>query len=707
MSMTEEPMVETPAATALTPEEKSARDQREREDHELIKQFEREIDATKRRDQSAFKRMKEDMDFAFKYGSGAQWPGQTEHDSRYSANIVQRHIQTRVAALYAKNPTVVAKRRQRREHIVWDGDIESLVAAHARVQEAAVAQEDPHELVDQIEIIQDFNQGFEAKKQSKAIGETLEILFSYQMDEQQPNFKRAMKQFVRRTQTCGLAWLRLGYQRQMGRRRADQSYIDDCTAQLQRVERLQSELLDKEGEDAKDLETKASELRNTLENLQSKPETILREGLTFNFPKTPRILVDKRCTDLLTLTGAGWIAEEIPYTPEQVLEVYGVNVRESYSPSDDPSSENDGEVKSDETKTEKECLVYHYYHKANSLEYIFCKGFKKFLKKPEAPVVKVERFFPFYPLAFNAVEHDEERYPPSDVRLLRPIQIEYNRLKEALRQHRIASRPVYVTPAGAFEESDIKDSNQPSLSNYEDHEVIVLNGLKEGQSIDTLLQPVQKVNIDPNLYETAGTIADMERVVGTQEANLGGTSGATATESSIAESGRLSSLASNVDDLDDLLAAVARDGGAVLLSEMDAVTVAEIVGPGAVWPELSREQIVKEVYLKIEAGSSGRPNRAQEIANFERAAPFLVQIPGITPDWIGRTAVRIIDDKIDLAEAISEGLPSIVAMNQAAQPSTGDNQTDPAQQGSEGSQNQPEAAETRPGAQPAFPQSDR
>jgi hypothetical protein len=168
--------------------------------------------------------------------------------------------------------------------------------------------------------------------------------------------------------------------------------------------------------------------------------------------------------------------------------------------------------------------------------------------------------FRIYPLVFNAIEHEKELYPPSDVRLLRSQQIEYNRIKEALRQHRIANRPLYATPAGALEDEDLEGQGQMALDNYPAHAVLQLQGLAEDQKVSDKLQAVPKVPVDPNLYESEGIFNDMERISGSAEANLGGTAGGktTATESNISEGSRLSSLESNADDLDSLLTHGAR-----------------------------------------------------------------------------------------------------------------------------------------------------
>lgn len=695
---------EVPAVDGLEPE---ADDQvaleQERQETAQIAQFEKWIDAAKKKDKNAFKRIREDMDFAFKYGVGAQWPGQTADDPRYQANIVQRHVQSRVAALYAKEPVVVAKRNRRREHMVWDGSAEQLMQAHQKVGMAAEQGMGPDPA--DIEIIQDFNNGFMQKEQQDAIGETLEIVFAHQLREPIPAFKKQMKQLVRRTLTTGLSWVRLDYQRKMGRRDFTATRIDDIQTRLQHIEGLQAKFSEENQEENQQYDAERAELRQTMEALQSE-EAILREGLVFHFPRTTRVLVDPKCTDLLTLVGARWMAEEYEMSIDEVQETYGVSVGKEFTAAGSDLTEDATQsVDTDREKDPNTALVYHLFDRKTGLEYAFCRGHKKFLRRPAAPKVKLERFFPYYGLAFNAIEHDDERYPPSDVRLLRPAQIEYNRLKESLRQHRIANRPLYVAPVSAFERSDVENGDIPSLSNYNAHDVILIQGLAQGENINTKLQAVQKIGIDPNLYETGTIMSDVERVVGSQEANLGGTSSATATETSIAESGRLSSLASNVDDLDDLLSSFARDGGAVLLLEMDSATVAEIVGPGAVWPNLTRDQISKQVYLEIEAGSSGRPNKAQDLANFERAAPFLLQIPGVTPEWLARHVLKLVDERIDLEQAVGEGLPSIVAMNQQAQPATGDSRTDPSQQGGEGAANAPEQPSTTPGPQPAYPTS--
>ena len=83
----------------------------------LVSEWCGKVNRAKRHWSDAHRRMREDMDFFM----GKQWPFPKENEDRYVANIVQRHVQQRVASLYAKNPKAVAKRRKTMDFSIWDG----------------------------------------------------------------------------------------------------------------------------------------------------------------------------------------------------------------------------------------------------------------------------------------------------------------------------------------------------------------------------------------------------------------------------------------------------------------------------------------------------------------------------------------------------------------------------------------------------------
>ena len=132
----------------------------------------------------------------------------------------------------------------------------------------------------------------------------------------------------------------------------------------------------------------------------------------------------------------------------------------------------------------------------------------------------------------------------------------------------------------------------------------------------------------------------------------------------------MSAIGANIDDLDSFMSEITRAAGQVLLLEMSKDEVIKIVGEGAVWPEFLREDILNEIYLEIEAGSTGKPNKAAELQNIERIIPFLIQIPGIDPKFLAKELLKRLDDKMDVSEALAEKIPSIVAQNMAAQVAT-------------------------------------
>ena len=659
----------------------------------LVKDTLGQIEGAREHWESAFKRMKSDMKFA----RGIQWPKQTENDERYVADIVNQHIRRAVSSIYARNPKVIAKRRQRIEHTVWDGKGESL----ARAKEAAMMASQPGmvlspqstvELQRAQGIIADANQVKQRMDMLNRLGRTMEILFDHQLAEGNPKFKIQAKQLVRRAKTCGVGFLKIGYQRVMGRTIELDAKIKDASDRIAKIEQLSADVADGEVQDnAAEME----ELRLLVQTLQQEAEMVVREGLIFDFPRSYALIIDPDCSQLKGFVGAQWLAHELIYSPKQVQRLWNVDLGKDFTGYDKegkmPSGRQKGKNKYGYAK------VYEFYDLVGQTVCVVCDGYKDFLAEPASPETVFEQGHGFFALSFNDVEDDENIYPPSDVQKIKHIQLERNRSREALRQHRIANRPATVGAKGLFSKDD-----KEKMQTHEVGEHIELDALSasDAQSkVQDKMMAKPTVAIDASIYQTDYLDDDYLRTSGQQVANIGPTSDSTATEASIAETSRMGEVQSDADDLDEFLTDVARAAGQVLLAEMTAETVKRIVGPGAVWPEMDRKAMQEEVYLEIKAGSSGRPNKALKVANMERLAPFIVQAPGITPAWWARELVQQVDDTIDLTEAVLDGQPSMTAMNAMAQPSTGDPATSPEQQGPRGRANNPAPPQSQPGPQ--------
>lgn len=642
---------------------------------ELVKSWCEKVRNGKAKHEKAFKRMVEDMEFV----SGKQWNG--DCDDKYVANITQRLIAQRVAALYAKNPKATAKRKKRMEFAVWNETMAELQNAQAM---AAMAMQqgmppDPQA----VQMMEDVQQGTQRRLMLDKISRTMELLFEHVIGEQQPNFKAQMKQLIRRVCVTGVGYVKIGFERVTDRRPEDADKIRDITEQIAAIERLQQDIQDGE---VKNDTAKAEQLKLMLNELNEKPEIIVREGVVFDFPPSTTIIIDPKCRHLSSLLGADWVAQEFVLTCDDVKEIYKVDVGSDYTPYKDPA------IKSDEESDQ--CVVWEIYSKKDRMKYVVIDGFHDFLQDPESPWPELEGFWPIFPLVFNETENEKQLFPESDVRLIRPVQIAYNRAREGLREHRHSNRPAYAVPYGMLDEKD-----KQNLSERPAHAVIELRGLQPGQSVDAILQHIKPVAIDPALYDTSMLIDDSLRILGSQEANMGGTaaSGTTATEVSVAESSRMTAVGSNIDDLDEFLGAICKATGQVMLKEFTSEYVTKVVGPGAVWPQFSGEEITEMLYLDIEAGSSGRPNRAQEIQNWERLAPVLMQTPGVPPDWFAKETLRRLDDRLEASDIIIAGIPSIVAQNANQKAIEGDVANDPNAQGGQGAGNQEKTA-SAPGA---------
>lgn len=657
-----------------------------------VAKWQKKILAAKKFFEKDFKRMREDMKIA-KQGGSDEWV----NAGNYTVPIINRYINQSVSGLYAKNPTAIVEKRKTLDYTLWDGKPETALAALQGLMQGDVSQ---------MPLVQDIEQGRQRHEMLLKIAKTLEVLFDYYSNEQKPRLKPLMKSMVRRAKTCSVGYLMLGFQREYGELTPDESAeLADARNKLAELQRRMDDFVDGEV-DPSTHEEQEFELQTLISDLENKQNRILREGPKFMFPRATEIIVDPRCTQLMGFIGAGWIVREFHKTPEEVQKIYGVDLKKSFTPyrengkgeMADYHRSADSEDKGDDGKAGMVC-VWEAYNKDLEQTFTLCDGYPGYLVRPKEPDYYMEGFWPVFAVTFNDVEQEDGIYPFSDPHQLKHVQSEYNRSREYRRLHREANKPKYAAVKGRLTKED-KDQ----LSNAPAHAVIEFESLGQGEKIGDLVQRFESVPIDPALYETNSEMEDILRTVGGQEANIGGVSGASATETSIAEGGRMTSLQSNVDDLDEFLTDVFSALGQLLIMELSVETVKEIAGAGAVWPEMDRESVIKQLNLKVRAGSSGRPNKAAELANMERGMPYLLQLPGVNPYPLAHRYSDLLEIAMD--DIVVEGMPSIQAINaqvgRATQGQGGAN--DPNNQGNQGSMNQTSTQTNEPGAQPSFQQ---
>lgn len=619
-----------------------------------VKQWLSRISHAKSRFESDFKRMREDMEFA----TGIQWLGQTDlNQDQYTNNITLKLTNQKVATLYAKNPKATVTRRKRLDFQIWDGKQESLVQ---NITQAAMllasGQPLPPELA---AFMADVEQGQQRIAIVSKLCETLEILYQYQVDISRPEFKEQFKQLVRRTIITGVGYVRPHLCRDGERYLSTVDHGSEQTDRLERIRQLVQKIESNEGSEQNDAHY--ATLRSLVlsvgagQALNSYDE--INERIEFDFLPSTSVIVDPRCRSLKEFIAARWIAIEYCLPVEEVNAVFGVDVkvgsgegnakevtRTNYFPSEEPP-------KATDPLNSHLVSVYEVFDYNTKTSFFLCDGWKDYLREAEFVTPEVKGFWHIFALTFNDCESDPSTkasiYPPSDVRLMKHIQKEWNRTREALRDHRLANAPKYIVRKGY-----LTDEDKRKLSTSTPHSVIEIEGIPAEAQPANFISVMQMAQVDPSLYDTTMLENDMMLGIGMQSASIGAAQpNVTATVGSIAEQSRMNVSASNIDDLDGLLSRLAQACTEMMLQEFSLDTVKQIAGPGAVWPLdfALRKSFLNEVSAKVEAASSGRPNKAVDIANWRDLAPMLVQAGANPVGVISQTAKRL-DDNIDVAE---------------------------------------------------------
>ena len=590
-----------------------------------------------------FDRMRQNMDFT----AGLQWPGQKSiMYNRTVVNMTLQAINQRVAQLYAKDPQVAAKRRKRLCFTMWDGKMETIQQA---MMLATMSQQFGLPLPPDIPaLIQDFQQGRLHELQVEKVGETLKTVLQYQMDTLQPGFKTQMKQLVRRVCVCGVGYIKVlfcrDYESELTQSETRMSIVDRAKMARAITEKLEKQEI---REDDPEVET----LRSLVAGLGVQPldseSTKVQERLVFDFPQATAIIPDPQCRALKGFVGAHWVAEEYHYPLEFVNAFFEKDIK----PGGTLKLYNDGHTEADvqpgiDDLKKKNVRLWEVSNLDDKSTFMVCDGYNNYITAPEVVSPGCKGFWNIVPVTFNDIETEPgcraTIFPPSDVDLIFSTQVEWNNKRWRKSRHCKANGPRYMYPDGAMSEQDID-----RITGSDDQEFIKVKGVVPGADVSKIVVPLGVTDIKPELYDTQDQREDLLLATGQQEANIGPAQpNVTATVGTIAAQSHMNVASSNVDGLDDSLSLVMSIGGELCLKEMSVATVKKVAGPGSVWPEQNREDFINEIETEVVAASSGRPNKAIDVANWERVAPILVQA-GANPQAIVRQTIKVLDANIE------------------------------------------------------------
>jgi hypothetical protein len=593
-----------------------------------------------------FKRMRDNMKFA----AGIQWAGQkTMETDKYTVNLTNKSVNAKVATLYARNPIAEFQRRKRLNFQLYNGKLESLMPIMQQ------AMSNPMGLQglapEQMAMLADFQHGLQEKEMIDRVGQTLEILYQYQIDEQdeeQGDFKLQMKQLVRRVVTTGVGYARVSFVRE-----EEAGFISSGTTNTNgsRIKQAQQILSKIQNSEVPDNSPMRQQLQNFMTGAEA-DEGNVKERLVFDFIPSTQLIVDPHCRALKGFVGANWVAQQFILPVSDVNAIFGVDVKVG-----DGAKQYSTKGKEDATAVGREakdqmCCLWEVLDKTTRTCMYIVDGHPDFVAPPEPVTPSVKGFWPIVALTFNDVEVEEgcdvSIYPPSDVQLMKHAQKEWNRTRQELKKHRMANAPGYLASKGLLTQND-KERLEAAPSNA----VVELEGIPQGVPIGQVIVPRANVPIQPGLYDDSTMMRDIQVSTGQSAENMNIVpASATATGQTIAEQSKMTVSGSNVDDLDDFLSALARIGGEMLLKEMSEDTAKMLVGPGAVLPMMDeqRQMYLNHIYLTTKAASSGRPNKAIEMRNWQIAAPVL-QSNGANQQFLVRETLRRLDENIDPEQA--------------------------------------------------------
>ena len=602
-----------------------------------------------------FKRMKENMEFA----AGLQRPTQDSIEStEYTVNFVNREVNQKVATLYAKDPKAVYRRRKRQDFQIWDESVETMQHANMTMMQAQqAAQQNPLAMqAPQIQqaqaLLNDINHGHQWRALCDRIGKSMEILYAYECDTQAPDFKYQMKQLVRRVVTTGVGYVRLNFSREGNHSLTSTATDDSLSMRIKRARHIMEGIED-------DKITEDDPRRQQLEQLFSSVEasvsmgdqTNIEERLDFDFPSATSLIVDPKCKSLKGFIGARWIAQQYILPLEDVnayfetkIDAGGELIKYSEDGIEKLKAQPEGASKDPQEKPL--CCIWEVFDILTKTSFFLADGWKEYVQEPQPLHPPINRFWPIFTLTFNDVEVEPggkvHIYPPSDVELIKHPQKELNRQREELKKQRKGNRPWYGVSSGLLTTTD-----EELLNDHETNQLIPLKGVAPGQKISEVIQRFDATPIDPAMYESKTVLDDAGLVIGSNQSQQGQPQRhVAATPAVIQEQARISGVNSNVDDLDDLLSELARAAGEMMLREFSLQTVKRICGQGAAWPEQNRTDFLNEIYLDSVAASSGRPNKAVDVANWQQIGPLLLQA-GANPWGLIKQTVKVLDANLD------------------------------------------------------------
>jgi hypothetical protein len=288
-------------------------------------------------------------------------------------------------------------------------------------------------------------------------------------------------------------------------------------------------------------------------------------------------------------------------------------------------------------------LVWERWDRAQNRVYVWVEGTDRCLASYEPEVVS--RFwYPFFPLYFNRVTG--KALPISDTKLTRQLNDEFNLLRTHDREGRRAAYNKYIVAKGFFSEDEMRNLR-----------ACPPEGVIECERADEVAKYFSRVigsNYNPALYDTNKVRMDLDAMSGTTSAARGATGSANfAKEEESAQNMAAAEADRHRESVENMLGDVFRHMAEILVEVFPESNAKAIAGPGAYWPHLDRATLWRALQLDIEAGSTGKPDRARRIAELKEVIGLVTTLVPLDPT-VKPKSIEWIRDLLDATDSRKE-----------------------------------------------------
>lgn len=503
-------------------------------------------------------------------------------------------------------------------------------------------------------------------EQVRAFGKTLQIVLSRMFRD--GNLKGAIKRTALSAMTNNIGWIKPMLQLDKRTDPIIRKQISDMQDNLQRIDFLRNAINDPA--QCGELDTLKAELTDQLRALEERVEVTIARGAVFDFLRSDDVQVDGACKELIDYPQADWIAQREFLPVDKAKERYplGGDKWKGATTYGDKLDEENPAAKASEGKGF--VALWEVWDRTTNTIYTLAEGLKCYARKPYSPNPASRRFYPFFALAFHWI--DGERWPRSDVDLGHKLQEEASRALSGFAEHRRRVRPKTI-----FNKHQLTPADADAIANAEAVEMVGVAPVDPGADVRTMVAPIVYPQVDAGLYDISPYRAAIEELFGQQDASRGGIVKAkTATEAGIAEEGRQSRIDWRRDAVEEFITEIAQYLAELALQAMPVEEAVRYAGPGAMWPELSKDEIYALLSISIRGGSSGKPDTKAEREAWSVLLPMLdksiTEIAGLMSNpqtkpladvkvELLKETIRRMDDRIDVERFIPKLLPMLPA----------------------------------------------